>query len=167
MGIVLLVSVTLALVGFSDIFTSKSSGEAKEAFYIAEFGAQDALIRLSRGVTSSPWYQPEAATYPNLWAGINDAGVENSNTACIEASVTSPNCSTCSAFNNNQTACQNKEGCSWSNPNCTGTPTVTTKVICAEAKVRAVTPSEKKAVVQVVADVDTKGIVSQCSWDQI
>src|SRR3989338_7053679 len=71
MGIVLLVSVTLALVGFSDIFTSKSSGEAKEAFYAAEFGAQDGLIRLSRGVTSSPWYQPEAVVYPNVYVGIN------------------------------------------------------------------------------------------------
>src|SRR3989338_5898796 len=84
MGIVLLVSVTLALVGFSDIFTSKSSGEAKEAFYIAEFGAQDALIRLSRGVTSSPWNEPEPPAFLNLWAGITDAGVENSNTTWIK-----------------------------------------------------------------------------------
>lgn len=167
MGIVLLVSVTLALVGFSDIFTSKSSGEAKEAFYTAELGAQDGLIRLSRGVTSSSWYRPEATVYPNLYVGINDVGSDNMTTPCNEATPITPNCSTCSAFNNNQTACQNKEGCSWSSPNCTGTPTVTTKVICSQAQMNKDTPSEKKAVVQVVTDVDSKGIVTQCSWDQI
>ncbi len=168
-AIAVLVSVTLALVGFSELLTSKSAREADEAFYVAEFGIQDALIRLTRGA-STAFYQPEATTYPDLWTGTNDVGTNNISTACDEGdpSITVPNCTSCSDFNNTDKAtCEAKEGCGWSAPNCTGSPIVATKLVCSEAKVRVGTKSEKKVIIQAVVDVDSRGIVKQCSWKQV
>jgi len=171
MGIVLLVAVTLAVVGFSELFTSKSRKEAGEAFYLAEFGIQDALIRETRGATSTSFYQPDPTSTPFLWVGVNDvAAGENSNTECKEASVTSPNCTSCDDFDGDEIACGVKGGCFWEGAptsSCSGVPIITTKVICSEATTQAGSPSEKKAVIQVITDVDSKGIVKQCSWEQL
>lgn len=167
MAIALLVALTLALVGFSELLTSKSSKEAKEAFYVAEFGVQDALMRLARGVTSTiSYYQPDLTSTSGLWVGVNDAGTNLSETECDEsATPTTPNCSSCDVFMD-ESSCAGKEGCIW-DVNCTGTPVVTTKVICSKYTISTGTPGEKKALIQVVADMDSKGIITQCSWEQL
>lgn len=170
MAIALLVALTLALVGFSELLTSKSSKEAKEAFYVAEFGVQDAMIRLARGATSIiSYYQPDPTNTPFLWVGVNDAGAVNPSTAstdCDESSSSIQNCSSCDVFADEQ-SCGGKEGCIW-NVNCTGTPVfITTKVICSKYTISTGTPGEKKALIQVIADVDSKGIITQCSWEQL
>lgn len=167
MAIALLVALTLALVGFSELLTSKSSKEAKEAFYVAEFGIQDAMIRLARGATSIiSYYQPDPTNTPFLWVGVNDAGINNApETECDESSSSIQNCSSCDVFADEQ-SCGGKEGCIW-DVNCTGTPVFTTKVICSKYTISTGTPGEKKALIQVIADVDSKGIITQCSWGQL